>query len=234
MALVRRTAVDGRPATPTTPVTAVTVPRQPSAADIDEAAAGSPPPAAEEMAAAPDRPPRPWVVLVGLLLIAAGGAGAYLIDGVYQVPTLAVGGQATAVVGLVLFAVVVERLLVPFTRWLPGRRARNRYEQQVADFANRLPQASLAEVAVAKARVTQHRADKALLTWGLGTAVATVLAAGAGFHLPRILLDTGPQALPVWVDALATGLLVGSLTKPVHDLLNRLQHTPAPPDPTGL
>src|SRR5690606_4438482 len=78
----------------------------------------------------------------------------------------------------------------------------------------------------AKAAVAQRRAEKALLSWGLATGLATVLAAAAGFHLLRILVETdGPAwgVVPVWVDALATGLVVGTSTKPVHDLLTRMQ-----------
>ncbi len=240
MALVRRAAVEGRqaPAAPTP--TTVTVPRQPSAADIDDAAAGAAPSApaaapatgpgvsggADEMAAAPDRPARLWAIGLGLGLVAGGGALAFLIDEWYAVPTLPVGNEFAAIVSLLLFALVVERLLEPFTRWLPGRRARNRYEQQVADLANRDPHATLAAVAAAKAKVEQHRAERALLAWGLATAVATVLAAAAGFYLLRILVfadDPTWQAVPVWADALVTGVIVGSGTKPVHDLVTRLR-----------
>lgn len=226
MALVRRTAVEGRQPAPA--ATGLTVPRQPSAADIDEASAAAPA-AAEEMAAAPDRPARLWAVLLGLLLVALGGAAAFAIDETYAVTTLPVTSEAAAIVALLLFAVVVERLVEPFTRWLPGRRARNRYEQQVADLANRLPAATLSSVALAKARISQQRAERAMLSWGLATTIATVLAAAAGIHLLRLLVaaDTDAadtwDAVPVWVDALATGLIVGSGTKLVHDLLTRVQ-----------
>lgn len=234
MALVRRTAVEGRPATPTpTTPTALTVPRQPSAADIDEAtaAAAAPP---EEIAAAPDRPPRLWAVLLGLAFVAGGAAGAYALHESYAAATMPPLGAATTLLALVLFALVVERLLEPVTRWLPGRGARNQYEQHVADLANRLPSASLSSVAAAKARVAQRRAEKAVLSWGLATALATVLAAAAGFHLLRVLVTgeaagdpaaeaAGWETVPVWVDALVTGLVVGSASKPVHDLLSRLQ-----------
>lgn len=237
MALVRRTAVEGRPANPAPATTGLTVPRQPSAADIDEAAATGGPATVEEMAAAPDRPARWWAVLLALLFAAGGAVAAFAIDEVYAVPTFPVANEAAAITTLVLFAAVVERLLEPFTRWLPGRRAHNRYEQQVADLANRTPQVTLAGVAGAKATVDQRRSEKAVLAWGLATALATVLAASAGFHLLRILVIADAPAwdvVPVWVDALATGLIVGAGTKPVHDLLTRLQQTNAQRrDPTG-
>jgi hypothetical protein len=236
VALVRRKAVDGRQS-PAVPVPgSLTVPRQPSAADMDDAslaasAAGTtggvtPGNGVEEMAAAPDRPVRLWAIGLGLGFVAGGGALAFYIDELYAVPTLPVSNPAAAIAALLLFAVVVERLLEPFTRWLPGRRARQRYEQRVADLANHDPQVTLASVAAAKAQVEQHRAERALLAWGLASAVATVLAAGAGFYLLRILViadDAAWDVVWVWVDALATGLIVGSATKPVHDLFTRLR-----------
>jgi hypothetical protein len=33
-----------------------------------------------------------------------------------------------------------------------------------------------------------------------------------------------PQSIPLWVDALVTGLVVGTGTKPLHDLISKLQN----------
>ncbi len=224
MALVRRSAVDGRGTSSTTPTAGggLTVPRQPSAADINEATVGPPP--LEEAAAAPDRPPRWWILLIALVLLAAGGAACWLIDAAYRVPEAPVDNVAAVVVTLVLAALVVERLVEPLTRWLPGRRARFRYEQQIADLANRAPQASLAAVAAAKAGMVQRRAERALLAWALASVLAAAGAAAVGFPLLRSLL-TAPasvSSVPLWVDTFATGVVVGTLTRPVHDLLARL------------
>jgi hypothetical protein len=228
MALVRRSAVDGRvaPAAPTT--AGLAVPRQPSAADIDEAAAGPPP--LEEAAAAPDRPARWWTVLLGLSLAAGGAAGAYAVDRTHDIPALPAGHVGAGLVLLLLAALVLERLVEPLTRFLPGTGARNRYEQQVADLANRNPQVTLGVVAAGRARVDQRRAERAVLAWGLATGAATVAAAAAGFPLLRTLVVADPatwQVVPVWVDTLATGLVVGTLTKPLHDLLAMLAHAGA-------
>jgi hypothetical protein len=37
--------------------------------------------------------------------------------------------------------------------------------------------------------------------------------------------NPGWDAVPAWVDALVTGLVVGSGTKPLHDVLSRVQKT---------
>jgi uncharacterized membrane protein YhdT len=228
MALVRRTTLEGRPVMAPPAPASMAVPRQPSAADIDDVAAAATAASVgdnDEMAAAPDRPARLWAIGVGLVFAAAGAAVALIIDQNHGIPTMPITNEAAAIMSLLLFATVVERLLEPFTRWMPGRRARNRYEQQVADLANRHPDVTLASVAAARARVEQHRAEKAMLAWGLATAVAIIMAAAGGFHLLRILVITDPtwEVVPVWVDAVVTGLIVGSGTKPLHDLFTRLR-----------
>ena len=60
--------------------------------------------------------------------------------------------------------------------------------------------------------------------WGIATCVATLLAATSGFYLLRLLsADPGWNGVAVWADALVTGLVVGSGTKPLHDIINRMQ-----------
>jgi hypothetical protein len=38
--------------------------------------------------------------------------------------------------------------------------------------------------------------------------------------------------VPPWIDALVTGLVVGSGTKPLHDLIIKAQATKAPAEPS--
>jgi hypothetical protein len=125
---------------------------------------------------------------------------------------------------LFVFAAAVERLLEPFSRWMPGRAEQQRYEEAVAAMDNGVSGATNA-AAHYKAAMEQARAARGLLMWGLATAVATVLAASAGFYLLRIMAaDPGWSGVPPWIDALVTGLVVGSGTKPLHDLFTRMQN----------
>jgi hypothetical protein len=51
-----------------------------------------------------------------------------------------------------------------------------------------------------------------------------MVCAGGGFFLLRALeQDPGWDGVARWIDALVTGLVVGSGTKPVHDVLCLLQ-----------
>jgi hypothetical protein len=72
-------------------------------------------------------------------------------------------------------------------------------------------------------RSKDHVADRTVLIWGLATAVATVASALSGFYLLHSIAGATWNGIPVWADALITGLIVGSGTKPVHDLITRAQ-----------
>ena len=75
-----------------------------------------------------------------------------------------------------------------------------------------------------RAAVDSARGSRGILAWGIATFFATLLSAGAGFYLLRMLsADPGWHGIPAWLDALVTGLIVGSGTKPLHDLVTRAQ-----------
>jgi hypothetical protein len=75
-----------------------------------------------------------------------------------------------------------------------------------------------------KAAADSARASRGVIMWGIATLLATVLSAGAGFYLLRMIsADPGWNGVSRWIDALVTGLVVGSGTKPLHDLFTRVQ-----------
>jgi hypothetical protein len=225
MALVRRAAV-GRAQVPGAvlapsgpPVSAV--PAGPSAAPV------SPPvsvqPGYDMAAAVPSKPAHPWAVLLGLGSAVAGGAGAWNVNQMMAPSVFEVGNDLSTFLALFVFATAVERILEPITRWMPGRREQERYEKAVADMDNGVPGATNA-AAVYKAAVDRARAARGVIMWGLATGLSTILASTAGFCLLRMIASNSSwNGVPVWVDALITGLVVGSGTKPVHDLINRVQ-----------
>jgi hypothetical protein len=78
----------------------------------------------------------------------------------------------------------------------------------------------------AKADVDQARADRAVMAWGLAAGGAAILAAFAGFFLLRMVVaDPAFNSIPTWVDALVSGLVVGTGTKPLHDVISRMQRS---------
>ncbi|MCP2324640.1 hypothetical protein HDA40_003147 [Hamadaea flava] len=179
-------------------------------------------PADAETAAVPTMPAHLWAFGVGLALVGGGLLAAWAIWANGPVNTFRATSEGSIFAGLVVVTAAVERVLEPFTRWLPGRTAQHRYDWALAAMENGA--GTTAATAKAKADLEQAKADKGIIAWGLATGLATVMSASGGFYLLHMLAEN-PQwdAVPAWVDSLITGLIVGSGTKPVHDLISRVQ-----------
>jgi hypothetical protein len=179
----------------------------------------------EDAARAIPSPPasmRAVLLAVGFIVVGTAIAGA--IDAGRHANPFRVIDAITVFFLLVVFAAAVERLLEPLTQRLPGRQERADYEWARARLRRHDQGVTALEVARAKARFERTRADRVVIVWGLATAIATMACAAAGFFLLRALAHAPDwHGVARWVDALVTGLIVGSGTKPVHDLINRLQ-----------
>ncbi len=208
MALVRRSVAVGRaqvPAIPSQPGTGVPAP-----------APGVP--GQEMAAAAPSPPARGWATMAALGLAGVGAIGAWNINVMMAPSPFQIGDTFSTFGALFVFSAAVERVLEPFSRWMPGRKAQDLYERAVADLENGVPGAMQA-AAHYKAAVDSARASRGVLMWGIATLLATLLAAAAGFYLLRMLaIEPGWNGIAPWADALVTGLVVGSGTKPLHDI----------------
>src|SRR6266536_439830 len=164
-------------------------------------------------------------VTVAFLLVAVGTAAAYALSRWgNHAPPFQIGNQTSAYAGVVVFAAAVERFIEPFSHWLPGGKTRNEYENTVAAMANGHPAVSLREVAAAKARQDRSLANRTVLLWGLATGVAAAATGASGFYLLHMIAASDWTVdIPLWVDAMVTGLVVGTGTKPLHDLITRAQ-----------
>ncbi|MFI6760612.1 hypothetical protein ACIBF5_15905 [Micromonospora sp. NPDC050417] len=166
-------------------------------------------------------------VLAAFATIAVGGYGAWAVWSSGNAATIIQPADTTAVFGtLLVFAAAVERVLEPFSRWFPGRRTEAVLEQSIVALANRTNPThdDLVAVAEAKARVERARSNRTVVSWGIATAVATVASSAGGFYVLHAVAGPEWQGLPVWVDAIITGVMVGSGTKPVHDIISRVQN----------
>jgi hypothetical protein len=194
-----------------------TIPQQ-----VDHAA---PPPRVvgdADSAAVPTKPAHLWATLTGLLLVVGGLGCSWLIWNNMHVTTFRASSEMSIFAGIIVFTTAVERVMEPFTRWLPGRAAQHRYDWALAAMENGV--GSTVDAARAKAAAEQAKADRGVLTWGLATALATLLSAASGLYLLHMLTDVPEwNTIPQWVDSLVTGLIVGSGTKPVHDVISRVQ-----------
>jgi hypothetical protein len=162
---------------------------------------------------------------VGLafLVVVLGAAGAYAMwRWGPRADPFKIGNQTSAYAGLIVFAGAVERVLEPFSNWFPGTRARSEYESAVAALANGHPAMSLRDVAVAKAKLDRALANRTVLLWGVATALAAVVSSASGFYLLHMIAaQDWVTSIPGWADAVVTGLVVGTGTKPLHDLITR-------------
>jgi len=239
MALVRRVDVMGPPAIGrATPPTVApqpnppAVPAQgpPAGADAPAQSLSSAVPtwaANAEAAAVASRSAGAGTVMVSFVLVGLGTIVAYVLQrwGNHAVP-FKIGSSTSAYAGVVVFSAAVERFLEPFAQWLPGAQTRNEYESAVAAMSNGHPAMSLREVAAAKAKQDRAQANRTILMWGLATALATAAAGASGFYLLHMIAASDwAVTIPNWVDALVTGLVVGTGTKPLHDLIARAQAT---------
>ena len=236
MALVRRVDIVGPPAPESRPVGVARV-AAPAAPVPPPGGADAPPSSLSatlpawasnaEAAAVASKGASVGTVGVGFLFVALGTAAAYLLQkyGTHAVP-FKIGNQTSAYAGIIVFAGAVERFLEPFAHWLPGAKTKNQYEAAVAAMTNGHPGVTLGAVATAKAKLDRAQANRTVLLWALATAVATAAAGASGFYLLHMIAATDWTVdLPYWVDAMVTGLVVGTGTKPLHDLITRAQES---------
>lgn len=120
-----------------------------------------------------------------------------------------------------VFAQVIERLLEPLSAlWMPTADVAMSRDEAVA---NALTTGSTADAKVAaekQAALNQLRADRAILFWGVACTLAFFASASIKIYFLQII---GFSAAPRWGEVLVTGLLIGSGTKPVHDIVQRIQ-----------
>jgi hypothetical protein len=166
-------------------------------------------------------------VLGAFLIVAVGTGAAYgLNHWVHKSTPFEIGNQVSAYAAIVVFAGAVERLLEPFSNLLPGNGARARYESVVAALANGHPTTTLKDVAAAKAKLDHALSNRTVLMWGMATGLAALVSGLGGFYLLHMIAASDWTVdLPYWVDAMVTGLVVGTGTKPLHDLITRAQES---------
>ncbi|MDG4756979.1 hypothetical protein [Micromonospora sp. WMMD710] len=172
----------------------------------------------------------PGAVAAGFGLIAAGAVAGWMIWRSGAAAAKIQPKDTTAVfLTLLVFAAAVERILEPFSRWLPGRAAEAALAQTVTDVNGRVDgptEADRAAVTTATAAVAQAKANRTIVAWGLASGLATVASSAGGFYVLHAVAGSNWNGVAVWVDAIVTGVMVGSGTKPLHDLINRAQNGP--------
>ena len=177
----------------------------------------------------------PTRVIASLLAIAVVVVALWLTYHNVADPTFGQGAApATPVQGLTIFAVffvaasAIERLLEPLSKMLPSTTDKKaEAESKVADAGQTLVAQAQGAPAAASATTLAEAAQtvddsnyldfwKSLLLWTVATIIAMIASAFLRLYFLRTVgISNGPRA----VEILATGLIIGSGTKPLHDLI---------------
>lgn len=159
------------------------------------------------------------VVSIGLLALAAGGALLTgLVDSLHQKDFFLPGKNESNVdlaffAGFYVAAQAIERLMEPFARFLPPA-----WNKAWSGYADKKPSKKL-QIDAEKA------ADRAILMLGIATVIGVIASASLGLYFLRAL-----GAKPaLWLDIFVTALVISGGTKPLHDLISRIEK----PKPTG-
>ncbi|PYC70421.1 hypothetical protein C7C45_13660 [Micromonospora arborensis] len=174
----------------------------------------------------------PGAVVAGFGLIAVGAAAGWMI---WRSGASAAKIQPEDTTGvfltLLVFAAAVERIVEPFSRWLPGRAAEAALSRMTDEHSrvDAPTEADREAIAVAEAKVARAKANRTIVAWGLASGMATVASSAGGFYVLHAVAGGDWNGVAVWVDAVVTGVMVGSGTKPLHDLITRAQNGPPSP-----
>jgi hypothetical protein len=181
-------------------------------------------------------PPRPLPLLVALIILAVGSTAAYFLHLALNPSDFRSGNTYAPVAALFLLALAVERLLEPFSGFfLPSVTTDKReYRKMAVEMMRTQKTAAYMDL---KHDADRSRASRAVLMWGVASVLAMLVAASTGFFVMRSVegpsegasTNSGGSGHPVSVgpnrvlDLVLTGLIIGGGTKPLHDLIGRIQ-----------
>jgi hypothetical protein len=217
---IGRASVPAHPASPAPPSAPPSPAPSPALSPV-------PAPTGPAAAAVTSGPAQVRYIFLAFLFVVAGSAGAFAMWNSGRSPQAIHLTDATTVfAGLFAYATAVERLLEPFARWFPGAGTKAALEHAVAEMSNlgaAVTPDALTRVAAAKSAMERGQANRGIMMWGVATGLATFGSSAGGFYLLHAI--AGPQwnGIETWIDAIVTGLVVGSGTKPLHDVISRVQ-----------
>jgi len=144
--------------------------------------------------------------------------------------TYRIDNQWSAVTGLFILALAIERALEPFSRKLgpDTTKCKDNKDQAMAglpaaDRKGRAPEFDNA--------IEMTRRLTAVVTWGVATGLGFLLCATLNITLMQAVRANGSGQPPFWADLLVTGLVVGAGTKPLHDLVANFERKNSKRDP---
>jgi len=159
--------------------------------------------------------------VLGVGLAAAAFLIAWRLHG-NRSSTYRIDNQWSALTGLFILALAIERALEPFSRKLGPDTTKRKVKKdealagsRAADRKGRAPEFDSA--------VETCRRLTAVVTWGVATGLSFLLCAKLNITLMEAVAANGSGQPPFWADLLVSGLVVGAGTKPLHDLVTNIE-----------
>ena len=126
---------------------------------------------------------------------------------------------------LYIAAQAIERLLEPASGLLGFKKTAAKKAEEKATEAASAPTKASAEEPAQESAAAQDQVDRitqmrAMLLWAAATALGFWVSGTLGIYLLALVLEKAPGRD---LDILVTGLAIGGGTKPLHDLISKLQ-----------
>jgi hypothetical protein len=168
---------------------------------------------------------RPETVAPGVaaIVVVVGYAVSIVIWSGVRAAPIRVASDSGVFALMYIAAQATERLLEPISAFvLDPEHARDQMEVALADAMNAPEDANLLQAAAdAREHFEQRQRVRAFVLWAAATVVGMLASASIGLYLlAGIATDHRP---PAPVDILVTGLVIGGGTKPLHDLISRIE-----------
>jgi hypothetical protein len=146
-----------------------------------------------------------WYFIIGISLIVCGAYFGHIIALKLNIAPYELKDGISIFAVFYILAQALERLLEPFSGFLPGKGETGAQTDptQNGQQTNKI--------------IQQQRAT---IMWGLASCLAML---GSGLLGMFFLQAIGVKGAPLWLDIAVSGLVVGAGTKPLHDLIKKIE-----------
>lgn len=147
-----------------------------------------------------------WYLFSGLGLIVGGIIIGWAIASPVDPQSHPLNGGISLFALLFIMAQALERFMEPFTEfWWVSEESTNDEPKSDAEIEK---------------EATTRLWKRKVIYWGITSSLAMLCSAYMGVFLLRMI---GAEWTPLWIDIAITGLAVGAGTKPLHDLIQRIE-----------
>jgi len=169
-----------------------------------------------------------WAIAAGVLILVGFGVAVGIQEWIDPKP-IKLHPNVTIFALLYVTAQALERLMEPLaavflttkeeTKTVEAKKTEAERAQAVGNVV--AASEALQEGANAQEKKDMKRTGRTFFFWAVGSTLAFLASAGLGLYLVQMISVENPPAR--WFDLLITGLAIGGGTKPLHDLITRIE-----------